>query len=95
MRATPDREAATMGTGMILDHIVDKYELHRPGDAVSRRQTIDPENGRANRLMSFDHFLAGEICSETAQAEGRILIVRGSSPASAVCRTIQSFNSGS
>ncbi len=83
-----------MGTGMILDHIVDKYESHRPGDAVSYRQMIDLENGRTNRLISFDNVLAGEICSEKAQAERRILIVRGSSPASAVCRTIQSFNSG-
>lgn len=84
-----------MGTGMTLDHIDDTYVSHRHGEAVSRRQTIDPENGRANRVMSFNHFLPGEICSETAQAQGRTLIVRGSSPASAVCRTIQNFNSGS
>ena len=52
-----------MGTGMIWDHIVDKYGSHRPGDAASFHPTIDPEIGRANRVMSLEHFLAGEICT--------------------------------
>ena len=77
-----------MGTGMTLDHIVDKYESHRHGAAVSRRQTIDPENGRTNLVMSWEHFLTGEICTVALLAESCTQIVRCSASAAAVVSKI-------